>query len=70
MAVRHRTHTHRYEEAQPADHSDRDPARRTRAQMQRAKENARYRMHEATASARNGDERAGPGIGERQGEAA
>jgi hypothetical protein len=71
MAARHRAHTHRHEEAQPADHrSDRDPARQARARLRRAKEAARYRQREYATLATGGGERAGPGIGDRQGEVA
>ena len=68
MAARNRAHTHRHEEAQPADHhSDDDPARQARAQLRRAKEAARYRERATLAT---DDERTGPGIGDRQGEVA
>jgi C4-type Zn-finger protein len=68
MAARNRTRTHRHDEAQPADqHSDDDPARKTRARMRRVKEAARHREHATLAI---DDERAGPGIGDRQGEVA
>jgi hypothetical protein len=70
MAERNRAHTHRHEEAQSADHrSDRDPARQARARMRRAKEATRYR-HRKHATLATDDERAGPGIGDRQGEVA
>jgi hypothetical protein len=67
MAARNRTRTHRHDEAQPADHSDDDPARKARARMRRAKEAARYREQATLAI---DDERASPGIGDRQGEVA
>lgn len=73
MAARNRTHTHRHDEAQPANHhgdSDPDPARKARAQLRRAKETARYQIHEYAIRATDSGERAGPGIGDRQGEVA
>lgn len=70
MAARHRAHTHRHEEAQPAEHSDRNPARQARAQMHRAKEIARYHHCEHAILASDDDEHAGLGSGYRQGEGA
>ena len=71
MAERNRAHIHRHDEAQPINHhSDRDPALRARARMRRAKEAARYRQREYAALASTIGERAGPGIGDRQGEVA
>ena len=76
MAARHRTHTHRHDEAQPADHrqpadhSDRDPARQARARLYRTKEATRYRHREHAVLASDDDDRAGAGIGDRQGEVA
>jgi hypothetical protein len=77
MAARHRTHTHRYDEAQPVDyhrqptdHSDYDPARQVRARLYRAKEATRYRHREHAVLASDDDDRAGAGIGDRQGEVA
>ena len=84
MAARHRTYTHRHDEAQPADyyrqptthhgqpadHSDRDPARQARARLYRTKEATRYRHREHAVLASDDDDRAGPGSGDRQGEVA
>jgi hypothetical protein len=68
MAARNRAHTHRHEDAQPADHhSDRDSAWQARARIRRAKEAAGYRHREHATLASN-DERASPGSGDRQGE--
>ncbi|GAA0464376.1 hypothetical protein MUK72_19470 (plasmid) [Halococcus dombrowskii] len=67
MAARNRAYTHRHDEAQPADQHSDDPARQARARMRRAKEAARYREQATLAI---DDERAGPGIGDRQGEVA
>jgi hypothetical protein len=69
MAARNRAYTHRYDEAQPANHySDHDPARQTRARLRRAKGAARYHHRKHAALATGDGERAGPGIGDRQGE--
>jgi len=69
MATRNRAYTHRHEEAQPADQHNDDSIRQARARMCRAKEAARYRHCERATSSTN-DDRAGPGIGDRQGEVA
>jgi hypothetical protein len=67
MAARNRAYTHRYDEAQPANHySDHNPARQARARLRRVEEAARYRQHEYAALATGDGERAGPGIGDRQ----
>ncbi|WP_049998726.1 hypothetical protein [Halococcus sediminicola] len=71
MAERNRAHTHRHDEAQPADqHSGHDLARQARARMRRAKEAIRCRHREHAALATEDGERAGPGTGDRQGEVA
>ena len=65
MAARNKAHTHRHDEAQPADqHSDDDPARQARVRMRRAKEATRCR-HREHATLAIDDERTGPGIGDR-----
>ncbi|WP_049998587.1 hypothetical protein [Halococcus sediminicola] len=70
MAARQGAHAHRHERAQAAHHSDRERARQARARLSRAKEAVRYRHCEHATLATDNDDRAGPGIGDRQGEVA
>ena len=70
MAARHGTHTCRHERAQATHHSDHEHARQARARLSRTKEAARYRHCEHATLATDDDDRAGPGIGDRQGEVA
>lgn len=71
MAARIRAHTHRHEDAQPADHrSDCNLAQQARARLYRSKKATRYRHCEHAALTADDNQRTGPGIGDRQGEVA